>query len=75
MEFQLTERGYTNIDALDGSRGMLEKAKEKGIYKDYIHAWLGPEPIEDLENGDVPLNVFVFACFVEFPVLFNLLYF
>ena len=30
---------------------MLEKAKEKEIYKSYIHAWLGPEPIEGIENG------------------------
>ena len=30
---------------------MLEKAKEKGIYKNYIHALLGPNPIEGVEKG------------------------
>ena len=49
--FQLKERGYGNIDALDGSKGMLEKAAEKGIYKNYIHALVGPQPVEGVEQG------------------------
>ena len=51
INLQLKERGFTNLDALDGSKGMLERAKEKGIYKNYIHALLGPQPIEDVEKG------------------------
>ena len=31
---------------------MLEQAKAKGIYKNYIHAVLGPEPIEGVKKGD-----------------------
>ena len=49
--FQLKERGYGNIDALDGSKGMLEKAAEKGIYKNYIHAMVGAQPVEGVEQG------------------------
>ena len=33
FKFQLKERGYTYVDALDGSEGMLNQAKAKGIYK------------------------------------------
>ena len=51
VNLQLKERGFTNVDALDGSKGMLERAKEKGIYKNYIHALLGAQPIEDVEKG------------------------
>ena len=51
-QFQLKERGYTNIDALDGSKGMLEKAKEKNIYQNLIHTLLGPHPIDGIEKGD-----------------------
>ena len=43
--FQLKERGYTCVDALDGSEGMLNQAKAKGIYKNYIHAFVGPQTI------------------------------
>ena len=50
--FQLKERGYTNIDALDGSKGMLEKAKEKNIYQNLIHTLLGPQPIDGIAKGD-----------------------
>ena len=53
--------GYTNIDALDGSMGMIEYAKSKDIYKHYIHALLGPQPIEGIKEGKyVPLCAFVY---------------
>ena len=39
------------MDALDGSEGMLEKAKGKGIYKNCIHALIGPNPTEGIEKG------------------------
>ena len=54
---QLKERGYSNIDALDGSVGMLEQAKEKGMYKNCILALLGPHPIEGIEKGNAKRNV------------------
>ena len=48
---QLKKRGYTNIDALDGSEEMLKQAKTKGIYKNFYKAYLGPSPIEGIEKG------------------------
>ena len=30
---------------------MLDKAKEKGIYQNYIKAFLGPQPVEGVEKG------------------------
>ena len=51
LNFQLKERGYTNIDAIDGSEGMLQKAKEKGVYKNCMRALIGSAPIEGIERG------------------------
>ena len=51
INLQLKERGFTNVDGLDGSKEMLERAKEKGIYKNYIHAVVGAQPIEGVEKG------------------------
>ena len=39
--FQLHKLGYTNITAIDGNAQMLEEAKKKGVYTDYIQAWMG----------------------------------
>ena len=51
FKFQLKKRGYTRVDALDGSEGMLRQAKVKGIYNNYIHAFVGPQPIAGIEKG------------------------
>ena len=51
FKFQLKERGYTYVDALDGSEGMLNQAKAKGIYKNYIHAFVGPQTIVGIEKS------------------------
>ena len=32
----LSKHGYTNVDAIDVSKKMLDKAKEKHVYKNYI---------------------------------------
>lgn len=34
---ELVKRGYSDIHAIDGSEGMLAKAKEEGNYKTYTH--------------------------------------
>ena len=36
---QLRELGFTQIDALDGSEGMLEVARQKNLYQKYICAF------------------------------------
>lgn len=33
---ELKKHGFTNIDAIDVSQGMLDKAREKNVYKNYI---------------------------------------
>ncbi|XP_053212429.1 uncharacterized protein LOC128395955 [Panonychus citri] len=42
--------GYTNIDALDGCEKMLEKAKQKDLYRNYFISFVGPDitlPMEE----------------------------
>ena len=34
--FQLAKLGFTNIDALDPSDGMLEEAQKKNVYKNFL---------------------------------------
>ncbi|XP_013790302.1 uncharacterized protein LOC106474158 [Limulus polyphemus] len=47
----LKQRGYNNIDALDGSEGMLKIAKTKNIYQNFIHLILkGGVRIPNIEN-------------------------
>jgi len=43
---ELAELGFTNLDALDPSAGMLEKAKEKDIYKHFICDFLGTNRLD-----------------------------
>ena len=37
----LTERGFKNVVGIDGSAGMLEKAREKNCYKELHELFLG----------------------------------
>ncbi len=34
-------KGFTNIDGIDGSKDMLQKAEEKGIYRQLTESFLG----------------------------------
>ena len=54
--FQLKARGYTNIDALEPSEGMREKAAQKDIYHTFYKDLLSDEPSlvapsEDINNS------------------------
>jgi len=52
---EIGRHGYTNIDGLDSSLGMLGKARSQGIFKNYINArldGLGSIPVND-ETYDV----------------------
>lgn len=42
---QLTKKGFKVFDALDPSSGMLEKAREKGLYRNYICEAIGSKPL------------------------------
>ena len=49
--FQLSKLGFTNIDALDGSEEMLNKAKEKNVFKKCILSFLTPNEPLDIESS------------------------
>ncbi|XP_013794878.1 methyltransferase-like protein 27 [Limulus polyphemus] len=47
---KLKEMGYKNIDALDGTKKMLEIARKKNVYRNFYHMFLGcgnKSPIKD----------------------------
>ncbi|XP_013395971.1 uncharacterized protein LOC106163046 [Lingula anatina] len=46
----IQKRGFTNLEALDGSQEMLNIANQKGIYKRSICGLLGPNRL-DIESG------------------------
>ena len=48
----LKERGYTNVDALDLSQGMLDIAEKKNVYKKLICAPLTEERVSEVETGE-----------------------
>ena len=43
--------GYTNVDALDISQEMLNKAKDRNVYKALICAPLSAEPVAEINTG------------------------
>lgn len=49
---ELIKRGYTNLHALDGSEGMLAKAKAEGNYKSYTHLLFTPGEKLPFEDGE-----------------------
>ena len=44
--------GFVNLVGLDVSQDMLEKAKEKGIYKKLICSYVTEERVADIENAE-----------------------
>ena len=60
---ELHKFGFTTIDALDISPGMLEEAKKKNVYRKFICAALSDQRILEIETGeyDVLICVGVFA--------------
>merc|ERR1712107_814123 len=46
VAFILRDHGYTNIDGLDPSPGLLAAAQEKGLYKKTICAYLRCSPLQ-----------------------------
>lgn len=56
---QLTKIGFKIIDALDPSSGMLEKAREKGLYRKYICEAIGTEPL-DIPSGNKKVLIIFF---------------
>ena len=46
------KHGFVNLVGLDVSQNMLEKAKEKGIYKKLICSYVTEERVADIENAE-----------------------
>ncbi|CAG2224792.1 unnamed protein product [Mytilus edulis] len=49
----LRKSGFQKIDALDPSKGMLEKAKEKNLYRNYVCELLTKETFKNANGGHV----------------------
>ena len=58
---ELHRLGYTNIEAMDLSRGMLEEARRKGVYSDF-HQMIMGKPLDfDTGSYDAAIGVGVFT--------------
>ena len=53
----LVQQGYRNIDALDISEEMLNLAKQRNVYKQYICAALSDVPIDDIQTGEYDVTL------------------
>ncbi len=49
----MCEHGYTNMDAIDGSRDMLKLAEEKQLYRSYYVSLLGGQHAAPFNDGTV----------------------
>eukprot|EP00794_Sanderia_malayensis_P010937 gene10937-12098_t len=60
----LKAEGFTNVDALDGAKQMIEASTKKNCYNKLIHAFIGAsDGPEALMEGNAYKVVFCVACF------------
>ena len=52
MAVELQKLGYTTLCALDISKGMLNEAKKKNVYKKFICAALTDKKIPEIQTGE-----------------------
>ena len=48
----LKELGYINVDAIDGSEAMLQKAKEKNVYQKIMVKFVDEKKNEEIQDGE-----------------------
>lgn len=48
---QLKDHGYTNVDGLDPSSGLLAAAQEKGLYQRTICGYVTPDTPTDIADN------------------------
>ena len=60
---QLFEKGFKNLDALDASAKMLEKAKQTGYYQQFYEDFMGKNRL-DIPDGIVLFNINVSSPFL-----------
>ena len=58
---ELDRLGYSNIEAMDLSRGMLDEAKQKGVYADFHQMVMGESLDFDTGGFDATIGVGVFT--------------
>ncbi|XP_064633698.1 methyltransferase-like protein 27 [Lineus longissimus] len=59
---ELAKIGFTNLDGLDGSQEMLEKAKERNIYNRLMTVLFGAEPVRGIEDDTYGVCIAI-GCF------------
>ena len=57
LSYQLQKAGFSNLDAIDGSAGMLEVARKKNIYNNIICDIIGPNTLK-IENGELHITYY-----------------
>ena len=58
---ELNRLGYTNIEAMDLSRGMLDEARRKGVYSGFHQMVMGDTLDFDTDSYDAAIGVGVFT--------------
>ncbi|XP_019630926.1 PREDICTED: Williams-Beuren syndrome chromosomal region 27 protein-like [Branchiostoma belcheri] len=59
---ELSKLGFSNIDALDASQDMLDVAKTKNVYKNFIKEFLGTNQLDiDADSYDAVIGSGLFA--------------
>lgn len=51
VAFFLKKLGFSNIDALDGSDGMLDAARKENLYRNYFLDFVDDSPIKSVDAG------------------------
>ena len=51
LSYQLHDAGFSNLDAIDGSAGMVEEARNSNIYNNVMCGIVGPDRL-DMETGE-----------------------
>ena len=49
---QLHEKGFKNLDAIDGSAAMMEIVKKLNVYTNFYHAIVGSNKL-DIADGEL----------------------
>merc|ERR1712062_927693 len=65
VAFILREHGYTNIDGLDPSSGLLAAAQEKGLYQKTICAYVTPDNPSPMRTTPTTSCSAVLACSLD----------
>ncbi|XP_064625147.1 methyltransferase-like protein 27 isoform X2 [Lineus longissimus] len=60
---ELSKIGFNNLDGLDGSQEMLDKAKERNIYNRLMKVMFGPEPVPGIDTDTYDASIAI-GCYI-----------